>query len=442
MSNIFVRQRLYQFILLGIALFVVSSFISFIFFIAIGFIILLSLLTVYELYLVNTLKSGIKVQREVVKRLSLGDDQQIIYKISNSNAQEIFLMLFDELPIQFQHRSSIAQLKLKAHDDIIIKVDINPRQRGQYRFGNILCYLSHPLIGLVEIRKIIFAEEQIKVVPSILQMKKYSIYTLKKASHLVGLKKIRTIGENDEFELIKDYQQGDNIKSINWKATSRTNTLMVNQYQDTRSQEVICIIDKGRTMEMPFNGLSLLDYAINSALVISNIVLQKSDKIGLITFSKNVDTFLKADSRNNQLQQILENLYAEKPLFLEHNYELLYALTKRKINRRSIIFLYSNIEHKSDLQRIMPYIEMINKNHILIFINFINTELYHRIEEQITDSVEEVYYTAMAQKIYFERFDIEILLKSRGIQYIYTKPEDLNINVINKYLEIKAKRIK
>jgi uncharacterized protein (DUF58 family) len=407
---------------------------------AVGTLIILLGLCVYEVIKLYQLLPKIHISRALHPKLSLGDDYQIKYFLENKSSQVVKITLFDEFPEQLQQRQAIGVYDLEEQSDLEAQHQICPKLRGQFEFKNMIAYISRPTTQLMEIRKDFIANETIKVVPSILQMKKYSLYTLKRASHLVGLKKIRTIGENDEFELIRNYQQGDNMKSINWKATSRTNTLMVNQFQDTRSQEVISIIDKGRTMEMPFNGLSLLDYAINSALVISNIVLQKSDKAGLITFSKNIDTFFKSDSKTNQLQLIMEYLYAQKTNFSEHNFELLNNTLHRKVSRRSIIFLYTNFENLVEVERNIRFIEMINKNHVLVLINFINTELEQSIEEQNTYQLEQVYTTAMAQKIYYERYAIEILLKKRGIQCIFTKPENLNINVINKYLEIKAKR--
>src|SRR5690606_29643392 len=101
-----------------------------------------------------------------------------------------------------------------------------------------------------------------------------------------GIKKVRRLGHTMEFEQIKDYVLGDDLRTINWKATAKKNQLMVNQFQDEKSQPIYTIIDKGRVMEMPFSGLSLLDHAINSSLAISNVALKKHDKAGVFSFSK------------------------------------------------------------------------------------------------------------------------------------------------------------
>src|SRR5690606_40532545 len=115
----------------------------------------------------------------------------------------------------------------------------------------------------------------VPVYPSFRQMRKYELPAISNRLTEFGIKKIRRIGQNREFEQIKEYVVGDDYRTINWKATARRGTLMVNTYQDERAQQVYAVIDKGRTMKMPFEGMTLLDYDINASLVISNIAIRK-----------------------------------------------------------------------------------------------------------------------------------------------------------------------
>jgi uncharacterized protein (DUF58 family) len=201
----------------------------------------------------------------------------------------------------------------------------------------------------------------VKVVPSIIQMKKYELIALARISTMSGIKKLRRIGHSYEFEQIKNYSQGDDIRSINWKATARKDSLMVNQYQDERSQQVYMIIDKSRNMHMPFNGLSLLDYSINTSLVLSNIALLKHDKTCLITYSHRIGTTLPAEKSTNQLKKILHALYAEKPQNLEGNYDLLYRSVKNVIKSRSLIMLFLNFESSYAMERALPILQTIKR---------------------------------------------------------------------------------
>ncbi len=404
-------------------------------------LILCIVVTVIDYILLIFLKDKLKITRSVNEKLSMGDNQKIKYVIQNELPFEIELEVFDEFPSQLQEREFSKTLNLKPLKEERYEHTIRPLSRGNYNFGNIQAYYSNRFLGLVQ-RKITFqAEIDVAVVPSIIQMKQAELQVFSKTATLAGIRRIRQIGENDEFEHIRSYAQGDNIKAINWKATSRKNQLMVNQYQNSRSQMIYSIIDKGRSMKMPFNGLTLLDHSINAALVISNIILRKHDKAGLITFSDKIGSIVKAEASGSQLQKISTGLYRQKTGFLESNFELLFYTLRKQLSRRSILFFYTNFETPLDLERNLPYLLALNKKHLLVVIFFINTELIE--SSQITCKTKsDIYFKTFAQKTLVEKEKIMDKLMIQGIQTILTKPENLNINVINKYLEIKAKRMK
>ena len=243
---------------------------------------------------------------------------------------------------------------------------------------------------------------------------------------------------NREFEQIKEYVQGDDYRTINWKATSRRSRLMVNQYEDEKSQQVYSIIDMGRVMRMPFNGMTLLDYAINASLVISNIAMNKHDKAGIVTFSHKVQAILPAERKGSQLQKILELLYRQKTGFLESDYERLYASVRKHISTRSLFLLFTNFESLSGMQRQLKYLKRIAKDHLLVIIFFENTELKKYVDKPAAN-VEEIYARTIAEKFSYEEKRIVKELEKVAIHSILTAPENLSVNTINKYLELKAR---
>jgi uncharacterized protein (DUF58 family) len=271
-------------------------------------------------------------------------------------------------------------------------------------------------------------------------LRKYELIAFSNNLFQYGVKKIRRIGHTMEFEQIKEYVQGDDIRTLNWKATAKKNALMVNQFQDEKSQSIYMAIDKGRTMKMPFNGLSLLDYAINASLVLSNVILKKQDKAGIFSFSKKIDNRVVAERRSSQMNQILENLYNVKTDFFESDYSRLYADIKKNINQRSLILLYTNFETLEGLHRQLPYLKGIAKSHLLVVVFFQNTELFELATKK-TEKVHEIYDQIIAEKFIFEKRLIANELKKYGIHSVLTQPENLTLDTINKYLEIKSRGI-
>jgi uncharacterized protein (DUF58 family) len=212
---------------------------------------------------------------------------------------------------------------------------------------------------------------------------------------------------------------------------------MVNQYQDERAQEVYSVIDMGRVMGLPFNGLTLLDYAINATLVISNIALLKYDKAGLLTFSTRIHSFLPAEARGRQLQKILDSLYRIETGFLEPDYELMYMTVRRYVNRRSLIILYTNFESLVSLERNLPVLKKLAANHLVLVILFENTEIKDLLNQK-EYSLAGVYKSIIAENFLLEKKLIVKELNRYGIQALLTTPQGLSINLINKYLEFKA----
>ena len=241
-----------------------------------------------------------------------------------------------------------------------------------------------------------------------------------------------------EFDQIKEYVRGDDLRSINWKATARSNQLMVNQYQDERSQQVVNVIDMGRVMKMPFEGLQLLEYAINTSLVISNIALLKEDKAGLITFSNNKSTVVKPEKKRTHIRKIQETLYNLDTNFQESDFERLILNLRQHLNQRSLVLLYTNFETLSGMERQLPYLQRIAKDHLLVTIFFENTELSKLLESE-SNSISDIYTKTVAEKFDYEKRQIVKALNQRGIHTILTPPKDLSVNAINKYLELKAK---
>jgi uncharacterized protein (DUF58 family) len=384
-------------------------------------------------------KSSIEAVRETPEKLSNGDENEIIIRIKSKYTFPIYARIIDEIPFQFQVRNFNVFRRISAQSKDEYKYFLRPTERGEYFFGSLNVFASSPL--RLTSKRFRFANNQlVPTYPSYIQLRKYDLMAFSNSLSQYGLKKIRRIGHTMEFEQIKEYVQGDDIRTINWKATAKRDQLMVNQFQDEKSQNVYMIIDKGRVMKMPFNGLSLLDYAINATLVLSNVILKKHDKAGTLAFSKKVENRVVAEKRQSQMQLILENLYNIKTDFFESDFSRLYVDIKNKINQRSLLILYTNFETLDGLHRQLPYLKGIAKNHLLVIVFFNNTELNDLIDKK-ANTVQEIYDKVIAEKFAFEKRLIVNELRKYGIYSVLTQPENLTLDVINKYLEIKARGI-
>ncbi|MBL7825864.1 MAG: DUF58 domain-containing protein [Saprospiraceae bacterium] len=420
-----------------IALFAMAFPFNWLFPLAQAALVLASGLVLTDLLLLYGRRPNLVCKRETNPVYSLSDPNQVGIFLENKSRLHLNLTITDELPVQLQKRDFEIRESLPAGVSRMLEHALTPLSRGVYAFGNINVFIATRL-GLLERRLIYKQPQEVDVYPSIIQMKRYELRAMQQIAHETGIKKMRRIGHSYEFEQIKNYVPGDDYRSINWKASSRRGTLMVNQYEDERSQQVYCVVDKSRAMKMPFDGLSLMDYAINTTLAISNIILKKQDKAGLLTFSDVIGATIKAERDTGQLNRILEALYREKERKGESNYELLYEGVRRLIGVRSLLLLFTNFESSYALERAMPTLRRLNRQHLLVVIFFENTEIRKLSNEPVV-TTSDIYKQTVARQFLQEKKEMVNKLRQYGIQAILTKPQDLTLNTINKYLELKSR---
>ncbi|HTI12136.1 MAG TPA: DUF58 domain-containing protein [Puia sp.] len=437
-KSLFFSRRFYGLLVAVIFLFVLSYGIPFLFVIAQLGTLFLLLAAVLDYVVLFPRSNPVTVRRECPERFSNGDLNPVKLVVTNLYPFQVSLHIIDELPDQFQRRDFSLNIRLKAGETGELPYQLRPTERGEYVFHSINVFIKTPFNLLVR-RKILEAEKMVKVLPSWLPLKQYELMAWSNNMAESGSKKIRKLGHSLEFEQIKEYVTGDDIRSLNWNATARKGgQLMVNKFTDEKSQQVYCVIDKGRIMKMPFGGMSLLDYAINATLILSRVALIKQDKAGLVTFADQLGTFLPAGRKSMQMSHILEILYNQQTKFMETDYEKLYALIRTRITQRSLIVLFTNFESLSGLQRQLPYIRGIAKNHLLLVIFFENTGL-QEVREAGPADIEGLYIKTIAEKFAYEKRLIVKELNQHGIATILTAPEQLTVQTVNKYLEIKAR---
>lgn len=418
-------------------MFVLSYFFPILFRVAGLILLLLGIAVVIDALLVYSKQQGFFATRITAGRFSIGDENKVLLNLENKFSFPVRVSIIDELPVQFQERKWLRKAKINSNTKQKLEYLLKPASRGEYVFDNINVYVHAPL-QLVKRRYTFPANETVKVYPSYIQMRRYQLLAVSNRLQEAGVKRVRRLGHSMEFEQIKEYVRGDDYRTINWKATARKDALMVNNYTDERSQQIYCLINKGRVMKMPFGGMTLLDYAINASLVLSNVALVKQDKAGLITFAENLDTFVPADKKPTQMNTVLETLYKQQTRFLESDFEKLFSVIRNRITNRSLLILFTNFESLESLQREMPALKKIAHYHLLLVVFFENTELKSMIEKKAS-KMEDIYIKTIAEKFAFEKRLMVKELHKNGIPSILTSPENLTVNTVNKYLELKTR---
>ena len=435
----YLSRRFYIAMTIIIFVLVMGYFVSPLYPIGIRLLFVLSFFTILDTFRLYRHR-GIKAERKCADRFSNGDANDVSLNIENGYAMSLKLEVVDEVPVIFARRDLLFPLTLSSNTSKIIKYQLTPVKRGIYHFGRIRVFARTSSVGLVVRQFLCGKQIDVKVYPSFLMLRKYELLAISNNLTEMGIKRLRRVGQQTEFEQIRDYVKDDDFRLINWKATSRMNNLMVNVYEDERSQQIFNVIDKGRVMQQKFCDMTLLDYSINASLVLSYIAIHKEDRAGMITFAEKPDTYIKASRRTNQIQLLLESLYSQQTTFGETDFSSLCVLLSQHAVRRSLMIIYTNFTSLSSMNRQLDYLIQLSHSHRVLVVFFEDSEVNEYVTER-SQSMEDYYKHVIAEKTIYEKRLIVSTLLRHGIYSLLTTPQHLSVDVINKYLEMKARQM-
>lgn len=394
-----------------------------------------AVVVVSDVLLLYSFGHRMQARRIMGDKLSNGEENEVRIPVGNQYPFRVVVTVIDEAPVEFQQRNLCVSFDLAPGRQAEQNYFLKPVRRGIYTFGRLRVFVSTPL-SLVQRRYSFEKEKTVAVYPSFLSMRKYELLSFAGLQTGSGAKRIPVVGISTSFDQIKPYVQGDDPRTVNWKATARCNRLMINAYTAERSQQVYCLIDKGRTMQSPFQGMTMLDYAINATLVLSNIILKKGDRAGLLTFSNQQGTLIKADNQRLQLNRINEALYSQQTHFLESDFEQLCIMVSRQVTTRSLLILFTNFDTVSGMKRHLPGLKRLAANHLLLVVLFENTEINQALTLK-PGNLRDIYFKVLVGSFILEKKKIAGELKKAGIHTLLTDPRELTANAINRYLELK-----
>ncbi len=436
MKNLFLTRRFFYLFWGCVLMFIFSLMLSWLIAVAIVSILVITASTLIEIAMLYATK-GISAERILPEKFSNGNDNPVQILLENRYKFPVKLRIYEDYPVQFQIRDGGFDVMLARHEAKQLSYSLKPLKRGEYVFGFVNTLTTGPL-GMVFRRFRTCNDQKVAVYPSFQQMRRFELMAVSNRLTEIGIKKTRKVGTSSEFEHIRPYVQGDDPRKVNWQATARRGDLMINNFQDERSQQVFCLIDKGRVMKMPFEGMSLLDYAINASLVLLNTAMLKGDKPGLITFSNQISNVVPAERRPTQMNKIMEVLYNQKTFYKESDYEILYATVKLKITQRSLLVLFTNFETTEGLKRQLFFLRKLATQHLLVVVIFDNTGMNSLLEDS-PKTLEDIYIKTIAEKFKLNKHLLVRELEQYGIRSFLTTPGNLTVNIINKYLELKTR---
>lgn len=283
-------------------------------------------------------------------------------------------------------------------------------------------------------------ETPINVYPDLKQLSQYALLARLDRLNLLGVRRTRRVGQDNEFERLRDYTIGDNYRHIDWRSTARRRKLTVKDFQQNQSQRLIFLIDCGRMMTNRAAGITLLDHALNAALMLSYVALSHGDSVGLLCFSDAIHSYIPPQGGLPQMNRLLHASFDQFPRLVESRYDRAFLYLESHARKRSLVVLVTNVIDEVNRNQVEQYLANLTGRHLALGVLLRDRRVYDYLHAP-AGAPEGLYRAAAAADILSWRQQVLTDLHTKGVLSLDVFPDELTTPLVNKYLEIKARHL-
>jgi uncharacterized protein (DUF58 family) len=384
-------------------------------------------------------ESSLVVERQVGRIASLKQDQRVTLTINHLGHPSQQVEIRDGVPQEFVPTPFEFSLRLAPRSRATVHYDLKATRRGDFRLND--CYVrARSRLGLWWRYFTYPVESVIHVYPDMKQIAEYEVLARTDRLSLLGVRRTRKIGQDNEFERLRDYSRDDNPRHIDWRSTARRNKLTVKDYQANQSQRVIFLLDCGRMMTNEAAGLSLLDHALNAMLMLSYVALRRGDSVGLVCFSDAIHSFVPPKSGLGHMNRLLHASFDRFPKLVESRYDQAFLHLATNCRKRSLVILMTNVIDEVNSLQIEQYMGNIVGRHLPLGVLLRDHRLFDAADQE-NPLGSELFRAGAAAEILTWRHQVITDLTHKGVLAVDTFPEEMTAPLINKYLEVKARHL-
>jgi uncharacterized protein (DUF58 family) len=378
-------------------------------------------------------------KRSTLRTTSLQKRHRVSLTVSNHTRRTWHVWIRDDVPQEFEATPEEFVRRLSGQSRTTLNYDLKASRRGSFQLNAV--YLRvRSFLGLWQRYLTYPGESVLHVYPDMQQLAEYALLARTNRLSLMGLRRTRKVGQDNDFERLRDYTLDDNYKHIDWRATARRRKLTVKEYQSSQSQHIVFLMDCGRMMTNEAAGLSLLDHSLNAMLMLSFVALQKGDAVGLICFSDQIHTFVPPRGGMNQMNKLLHAAFDRFPQLVESRYDQAFLYLSAHCRKRSMVVLMTNLIDEVNAHQVEQYLSTLAGRHLPLGVLLRDHQLFDAADMHRPTDLN-LYRAAAAAEILTWRHQVLTDLEHKGVLSLDVFPEDMTAPLVNRYLEIKARHL-
>jgi uncharacterized protein (DUF58 family) len=371
---------------------------------------------------------------------SLGEKQRVEVRIENPGRSPRLLRVKDDLPETFESETEEFRVWVPGRGRAELIFDVVPKRRGSYRLRRVYALVSSRL-GFWTRSVRMPVETPVRVYPDVHQIARYTLLARRDKLSVLGVRRSRRLGTDNEFERLRDYVRGDEPRHMDWRATARRRKLTVRAHQVNQSQRVIFMIDCGRMMAGDTGGgLSPLDHAFNAMLLLAHVALIRGDQVGLLAYADGVRAYVPPAGGPRRINRLVHGVHNLFPELVESRHDRAFVELERRCRKRSLVVLITNVFDDVNAQQVADHLGILVGRHLPLAVFLRDRDIF-QLADSAADSGPGFYRAAAAAAILNWRERVLAGLRQRGALTLDVFPDDLTAPLVNRYLQIKARHL-
>jgi uncharacterized protein (DUF58 family) len=382
----------------------------------------------------------IGVHRQLSRICSLDEPQDVELTLENRGRRPLSVRLRDDVPAEFSAEPSVFQLTIPGNRQAVLTYRLLPRRRGTYAFERVDALIASRL-GFWRRQCAWPLRAEVRVYPDIAQVGRFTMLARRDRLSTMGLRRSRRLGTENEFERLRDYIVGDDPRHLDWRATARRRKLTCRAYQQDQSQRIIFLIDCGRLMGGDTgSGLSPLDHAFNAMLLLAHVAFIRGDQVGLLAFSDRVRAYVAPAGGARRIKRLVHSVHNIFPEMVESRYDHAFIELEKRCRKRALVVLLSNLFDELSAQLAGEYLRNLRGRHLPLAV-FLRDHDFFAMADKAPAEGPRLFEGAAAAAVLNWRERVLAGLRQFGVLTLDAFPEDLTAELVNRYLEIKARHL-
>jgi uncharacterized protein (DUF58 family) len=368
-------------------------------------------------------------------RFSLGAVSSIRVSLINNSRKLVHVVAKDELPAALEGVTPIEPINVPPRFEYQTTYDVRAIKRGRHKLGGMALRVGRPG-GLMQRDLRLPIEEDIKVYPRFATSDEYRLLARINQQDESVRRPRRTHGRGTDFESLSNYNPGDDLRTVDWKISAKRGSLISKNLQTERGQQISVLIDSGRLMAEKIGPLSRFEYALNAAVMLSYVGQKRGDTVAMATFSDRIESFVPPVRGAAIMRRVLESLSGVEVRQVESDYWQVVGQVMSRLKRRSLVVMMTDVLDSAGSLGLMTNLMRAASRHLVLCVVLIEPRIAE-IAVSEPKTPREMYVKAAACHMLLQRQLALEKMRSRGILVLESSPEQLTVQLIRRYLEIR-----